>query len=72
MSKKKTEPKNVQWAVTGRVTYGGAICIVHAPDRAEAIRKANAGEFLGEIDVDGAEAVDWDFKNATADTSVCD
>lgn len=61
------EPKNIQWAVHGRVTYGGALCIVHAPNRAEAIRKANAGEFIGEIDTEGAEAVDWTFGSAEPD-----
>lgn len=63
----RTKPKNIQWIVSGRATYSGATCVVHAVDRAEALKKANAGDYIGSIDIEGAEMVDWEFRIAEYD-----
>ncbi len=67
---KKKQPQNIEWVVSGRVTYRGATCIVHAKDRAEAVRKANDGDSIDGIDTQAAEMVDWEF--GTAEPSVDD
>jgi len=61
------KPENIQWIVSGRCTFSGAICVVHAKDRAEALRKANAADNLDGIDTEGAEMVDWEFGIAEPD-----
>lgn len=66
---KKKQPENIEWIVSGRVTYSGATCIVHAKDRDEAKRIAQAGHFIGEIDIDGASLCDWDFRIAEPNVS---
>jgi hypothetical protein len=65
MAKPKNKPENIEWIVSGRVAYSGATCTVHAKDRAEALAKANAGDIIGGIDLDGAEMVDYEFRIAT-------
>lgn len=55
------KPKNIEWVVTGTVTLHGASCIVHAPSRAEAIRKANDLDNIGGIDTASAEVADCNF-----------
>lgn len=62
------KPKNIEWIVTGDAKLRGITTIVHAPDRQEAIRKANAGEFIGDIDLDVGELVDYDFDLAEANS----
>jgi hypothetical protein len=62
--RKRKEPKNIEFIVTGRVIHSGATCIVHAKDRVEAIRKANTGKYLGGIEINGAQLCDWHFKKA--------
>lgn len=64
---KKKEPENIQWIVTGRVTFREASCVVHAKDRDEAIRKANALDNIDGVDTRGAELCDCDFRHAEAD-----
>jgi hypothetical protein len=65
MAKKKT-PKNVEWIVTGRVVLDGATCIVHAETRQEAIAKATSGQYIGEIEWDGASLTDFSARRAEA------
>lgn len=55
------EPKNIEWIVSGTAKLRGVSTTVHAVDRQEAIRKANAGEYIGGIDLDVGELVDYDF-----------
>lgn len=59
-------PKNAEWIVTGSAKLRGVTTVVHAVDRQDAIRKANAGEFIGGIDLDVGELVDYDFDLAEA------
>lgn len=59
-------PKNVEWIVSGVAKLRGVTTTVHAIDRQEAIRKANAGEHIGGIDYETAELVDYDFNLAEA------
>jgi hypothetical protein len=56
----KKIPMN-EYIVTGTAKLRGVACIVHAHDRQEAIKKANAGEHVGEMEYDTAECADWDF-----------
>lgn len=62
------EPKNIEWIVTGTAKLRGITTTVHAVDRQDAIRKANAGEFIGGIDLETGELVDYDFSLAEAGT----
>jgi len=54
------QPLN-EYVVSGTGKLRGITCTVHAHDRQEAVRKANAGEIIGEIEYDGAELADYDF-----------
>lgn len=60
------EPKNAEWIVTGTAKLRGIVATVHAVDRQEAIKKANAGEFIGGIELDVGELVDYEFDLAEA------
>lgn len=57
-------PKNVEWIVSGTAKFRGVSATVHAPDRQEAIRKANAGQYFGGIEIECAELVDYEFNLA--------
>lgn len=70
MAKKKKEPQNIEWIVTGRVVLTGATCIVHAKDRAEAIAKATRGENIGVIEWECASVAD--FTGSRAEPNVAD
>jgi len=59
MSKKK--PQLIEFVVTGDAKLRGVTAIVHAHDRQEAIKKANAGEVFEGIDLGVGELVDFDF-----------
>lgn len=61
-----SEPKNFEWIVTGTAKLRGITATVHAKDRQEAIRKANDGEYFGEIDLETSELVDYEFNLAEA------
>lgn len=63
-----SESKNIEWIVSGTAKLRGVSVTVHAVDRQEAIRKANAGEYIGGIDLDVGELVDYDFDFAEAGT----
>lgn len=64
-----SEPKNIEWVVTGSVKLNGATVIVHAANHREAVEKANAGKFIGGVEWDGAELADYDFHLAEANSS---
>lgn len=66
MSRKK-QPENIQWIVSGRAVFSGASCVVHAKTRAEAIKKANAGDTIDGIDTAAAEMVEWEPEIAEPD-----
>lgn len=65
---KKKQPENVEWIVTMNVETRGSTAIVHAKDKDEALRKANAMEIIGELDHSGAETVDWKATHVEANT----
>ena len=68
MTKKK--PQLIEFIVTGNAKLRGVTTTVHAYDRQEAIRKANAGEYIGGIDLDVGEMVDYDFHLAEPNCDV--
>lgn len=57
----KKQPKNIEWIVTGSAKLRGVTAVVHAIDQREAVKKANAGEWIDGVEYDGAELVDYDF-----------
>lgn len=64
-----TEPKNIEWVVTGSVKLNGATVIVQAANHRDAVEKANAGQFIGNVEWDGAELADYHFHLAEANNS---
>lgn len=64
------KPKNIEWVVSGSAKLRGVTAIVHAVDQSEAVKKANAGDFIGAIEYDGAELVDYDFDLAQHGTDL--
>ena len=59
MTKRVT--KKIEWIVSGKVTFSGATCLVHARNRQEAIQRANDLENIDGIETSCAEVEDVDF-----------
>ena len=62
------KPKNIEWIVTGRAELVGATCIVHAKDRFEAMKLANEGKKIGEVEYEQASVAN--FKASRAEPNV--
>lgn len=60
--------KDIEWIVSGTAKLRGVKATVHAETHQEAVRKANCGGFIGGIDLDVGELVDFEFDLAEANS----